>query len=207
MIRLKFCGMYSPDDVAVCADADADALGFIFADGPRRLTVEEGARLTAAVPPGIARVGVFANQPKALIEAALSACRLDVLQFAGGESAEFCGSFGMPTMLTARAAAPAPDVVARARATAIIVDALVDGMLGGTGVRADAVTVRRIRAGSSTRLILAGGLTPDNVGDAIRALKPDGVDVRSGVERAGRKDPGLVRAFARAVEEAYAART
>jgi phosphoribosylanthranilate isomerase len=207
MIRLKFCGMRSLDDVAICAAAGADALGFIFADGPRRLTIDEAARLAAAVPRGVARVGVFADQPQALVEAALSACRLDVLQFAGAESAEFCGSFGMPTMLTARVTAPAPDVVARARATAIIVDAVVDGMYGGTGVRVDAVVARRIRAGTPTRLILAGGLTPDNVGDAIRAVAPDGVDVRSGVERDGRKDSELVRAFAHAVEEAYAART
>jgi phosphoribosylanthranilate isomerase len=207
MIRLKFCGMRAPDDVAVCAAAGADALGFIFAAGPRQLTVDEAARLTAVVPRGVVRVGVFADQPKALVSAALAGCRLDILQFAGSESPEFCGSFGVPTMLTARAAAPAPDVLARARASAIIVDASVDGTLGGTGVRADAAVARRIRAGSSTWLILAGGLTPDNVGNAIRELRPDGVDVRSGVERGDRKDPGLVRAFARAVEEAYGART
>jgi|SRR5271166_2390597 len=207
MIRLKFCGMSSLEDVAVCAKAGADALGFIFADGPRRLTVDEAARLTSAVPRGVVRVGVFADQPKALVQAALAACALDVLQFAGGESPEFCGSFGMPTMLTARVAAPALDIVARARATALVVDALVDGKLGGTGVRVDAAVARRIRAGSPTWLILAGGLTPENVGDAIRAIEPDGVDVRSGVERGGRKDPELVSAFARAVKEAYAART
>lgn len=207
MIRLKFCGMSSLADVAVCAEAGADALGFIFADGPRRLTVDEAARLTNAVPRGVVRVGVFADQPKALVQAALAACGLDVLQFAGSESAEFCGSFGMPTMLTARVAAPALDVIARARATALVVDALVDGKLGGTGVRVDAAVARRIRAGSPTWLILAGGLTPVNVGEAIRTIEPDGVDVRSGVERGGRKDPELVSAFARAVKEAYAART
>lgn len=206
MIRLKFCGMCTCEDVAVCADAGADALGFIFAGGPRRLTVMEAARLTAAVPHCIAKVGVFADQPKELIEEALTVCELDVLQFAGAEQPEFCGSFGVPTILTARAAAPAPDIVARARATAIIVDARVDGMLGGTGVRVDDAVARRIRAGSPARMILAGGLTPENVGQAIRALRPDGVDVRSGVERDGRKDPELVHAFARAVEEAYGAR-
>lgn len=206
MIRLKFCGMRDPHDVALCTAAGADAVGFIFADGPRRLTVDEAARLAAAVPQGVARVGVFANQPEALVTAALAACRLDILQFAGGESPDFCGSFGVPTMLTARVAAPAPDVVARARASAIIVDASAAGKLGGTGIRVDAAVARRIRAGSSTWLILAGGLTPANVGDAIRQLRPDGVDVRSGVEQGGRKDPGLVRAFARAVEEAYGAR-
>jgi phosphoribosylanthranilate isomerase len=205
MIRLKFCGMRTTDDVAVCAAAGADALGFIFAESPRGLTFDEAARLTAVVPRGVARVGVFANQPKALVEAAVSACQLDILQFAGSESADFCGSFGLPTILTARVAAPALDIVTRARATAIIVDALVEGMYGGSGVRVDAVLARRIRAGSITSMILAGGLTPDNVAEAIRAISPDGVDVRSGVEREGRKDPRLVGAFAHAVKEAYGA--
>ena len=207
MIRLKMCGMRSADDVAVCAAAGADALGFIFADGPRRLSIEAAALLTALVPPGVARVGVFADQPRDLVEAALARCRLDALQFAGSESPEFCGSFGVQTLLTARVSAPAPDVIARARASAVIVDARVDGAYGGTGVRVDPAVVPRIRMGCTTRLILAGGLTPETVGDAIRSLQPDGVDVRSGIERAGRKDPELVSAFARAVEEAYGTRT
>jgi phosphoribosylanthranilate isomerase len=206
MIRLKICGMFSVHDVVLCAAEGADALGFIFADGPRRLALERAEELTAVAPAGVVRVGVFANQPHAFVAAAAARCRLDVLQFAGDEPPEFCGSFGLPTLLTARASAPALDVIARARAQAIIVDARVDGMYGGTGVRADAATVARIRAGSTAPLILAGGLTPANVAEAIRTLQPDGVDVRSGVESAGRKDPELVRAFARAVEDAYATR-
>jgi len=206
VIRLKICGMFSVDDVALCSAAGANALGFIFAGGPRRLSIERAEELTAAAPAGVIRVGVFANQLDTFVTEAAARCNLDVLQFAGDESPEFCGSFGLPTLLTARACAPALDVIARARAQAIIVDARVDGMYGGTGVRADAATVRRIRAGSTAPLILAGGLTPTNVSEAIRRLQPDGVDVRSGVERDGHKDPELVRAFARAVEDAYAAR-
>ena len=207
MIRLKICGMRSPDDIALCADAGADALGFIFADGPRRLSIELAEELAASTPANVARVGVFAGQSRAFVAAAAERCRLDVLQFAGDEPADFCGSFGLPTLLTARSVAPAPDVIARARAQAVIVDAQVAGRSGGTGVRADAAPVQRIRVGSSAPLILAGGLKPENVADAIRTLRPDGVDVRSGVERAGRKDPEMVRAFARAVEEAYGVRT
>lgn len=203
MIRLKICGMRNVEDVERCAAAGADALGFIFADGVRRLTPAQAAPLTAAVPQGVTRVGVFANSPHALIEEALHACELDVLQFAGDEEPELCGSFGVPTLIVARERPPARDVLARARAIGVIADARVAGLHGGSGVRVDESVARRIRAGSAVPFILAGGLTPENVGLAIRSLRPDGVDVRSGVERNGCKDPQLVAAFGRAVKEAY----
>ena len=116
---------------ARCASAGADALGFVFADGGRRLSLEEGASLTAAVPLGVVRVGVFANQSRSQVSDALERCRLDVLQFAGDETAEFCGSFGMPTLLTVRERPPAADVVHRARAIGVIADARVEGRFGG----------------------------------------------------------------------------
>jgi phosphoribosylanthranilate isomerase len=202
MITFKICGLTDVGDVELCARAGADALGFIFADSPRRVTPEEAGPLTAAAPREVACVGVFANSPRALIERALQRCRLDVLQFAGDETPEFCGSFGMPTLLTARERPPAPDEVQRAHAIGVIADARVRGAYGGTGRMLDASIAKRIRDGSPAPFILAGGLTPDNVADAIRRLRPDGVDVRSGVERSGRKDPELLAAFARSVREA-----
>jgi phosphoribosylanthranilate isomerase len=203
MIKLKICGMQTVADVELCANAGADALGFIFADGPRRLSPAQAAPLTRAVASGVGRVGVFADSPRELIEQALSLCDLDVLQFAGAETPEFCGSFGLPTLLVARTHAPAADVIARARAIAVIADARTAGLHGGTGIRVNDELASRIRSGSGAPFILAGGLTPDNVAHAIRSLRPNGVDVRSGVERNGRKDPELVGAFAAAVMEAY----
>jgi phosphoribosylanthranilate isomerase len=203
MIKLKICGMQTEADVELCASAGADALGFIFADGPRRLSPAHAAPLTKAVPAGIMRVGVFADSPRALIEEALALCELDALQFAGAETPETCGSFGLPTLVVARDYAPALDVLARARAIALIADARSAGLYGGTGIRLSDALATRIRSGSGAPFILAGGLTPDNVAHAIRTLRPDGVDVRSGVERNGRKDPNLVTAFAEAVMEAY----
>jgi phosphoribosylanthranilate isomerase len=207
MIMLKICGMRSVDDVRLCAQAGADALGFVFADGPRQLSVEAGAALSAAVPAGVTRVGVFANPTRALVLEALACCRLDVLQFAGDELPEFCGSFGMPTLLTARERPPAPDVVQRARAIAVIADARVEGRLGGTGVRVAPDQARRIRAAVRVPFILAGGLTPDNVREAMLEVDPDGVDVSSGVERSGCKDLQLVARFARQVKEIVHARS
>ena len=205
MIRLKFCGMRTADEVAMCARAGADALGFIFAPGPRRLELDDAARLVAEVPAHVKRVGVFANAPRDLVEAALERCALDILQFAGDETPEFCGAFGMPTLLTARDHAPPPDVVQRARAVAIIADARSNGAYGGTGTRVEPATAKRIRAGATAHFILAGGLTPSNVAEAIAIFRPDGVDVRSGVERDGYKDQTLVAAFADAATRALGA--
>jgi phosphoribosylanthranilate isomerase len=203
MITLKICGLTSTLDVELCARAGADALGFIFTDSPRRLTPDEAAPLTAAAPHDVACVGVFANSPRELIELALQRCRLDVLQFAGDETPEFCGSFDVPTLLTARERPPAPDEVQRAHAIGVIADTRSPGVYGGTGRVLDHAVARRIRDGSPAPFILAGGLTPENVADAIRRFRPHGVDVRSGVERSGRKDPHLLAAFARSVREAY----
>jgi len=205
MIRLKFCGMRTSEEVAMCARAGADALGFIFAPGPRRLELDDAARLTAETPAHVKRVGVFANAPRDLVEAALERCALDILQFAGDETPEFCGAFGVPTMLTAREHAPPADVVQRARAVAIIADARSNGAYGGTGVRVEPAIAQRIRAGATAHFILAGGLTPSNVAEAIRIFRPDGVDVRSGVERDGYKDQALVAAFADAATRALGA--
>ncbi|HME80796.1 MAG TPA: phosphoribosylanthranilate isomerase [Candidatus Eremiobacteraceae bacterium] len=207
MIVLKICGMRSLEDVRTCVEAGVDALGFVFADGPHRLSLEEGSRMTAAAPAGVTRVGVFANQSRALVLQALGRCRLDVLQFAGDETPEFCGSFGVPTLLTARERPPAPDVVQRARSIGVIGDARVKGRFGGTGIRMAPDRARFIRDGLRVPFILAGGLTPDNVGDAMREVHPDGVDVSSGVERSGRKDPELVARFALRVKEVFHART
>lgn len=207
MIVLKICGMRCVEDVRMCAGAGADALGFVFADGPRRLELDEAAHLTAATPAAIRRVGVFANQPRALVEAALKRCDLDVLQFAGDEAPEFCGSFGLPTLITARESAPALDMIQRARAIGVIADARVDGCFGGSGKRVDPHVARTICEGTLAPFILAGGLTPENVCEAILMIGPDGVDVSSGVERNGSKDAGLVAAFARSVRQTFAART
>src|SRR5690349_16541338 len=103
MIRVKICGMTDAADVGACAAAGADALGFIFAQSARRLTIEAARALTAGVPPFVTTVGVFAGDPAELVTAAIGACRLDVLQFSGGETADFCGSFGKPTIVVSRA--------------------------------------------------------------------------------------------------------
>ncbi|HXW76583.1 MAG TPA: phosphoribosylanthranilate isomerase [Candidatus Eremiobacteraceae bacterium] len=203
---MKLCGMTSPADVAACVAAGADALGFIFARSPRRVTLQDGRAqsLIAAVPPHVTSVGIFAGDEAALVRAALAACRLDMLQFAGGEDYEFCGSFGVPTLLVARRHGIGREQRLIARAAAVLVDADVRGKAGGTGVLVDSGTFARIRAESpGARVLLAGGLNPDNVAGAIRALDPDGVDARTGVEIDGAKDAGLAARFVSAARGAY----
>lgn len=203
MIRVKICGMTDRADLDICIDAGADALGFIFAKSPRRLSLDEARLLTSAVPKSVTTVGVFAGDPGELVSEAIEACRLDVLQFCGDESAEFCGSFGKPTVVAARGKRWTAAALARARAIAILVDSWSEDEFGGTGRLASMESAQRARADhEGAAIVLAGGLTPSNVGPLVRSLRPDAVDVRTGVERADRKDPELVRAFVAAARTA-----
>lgn len=205
MMRVKICGMATLDDVRACVDAGADALGFIFAKSPRRLSLDEGRaqQLTAAVPAFVTTVGVFANDPEELVRNAIANCRLDVLQFCGDESAQFCGSFGKPTILVARDRSFTSAQRATARAGAILVDSRSAREYGGTGRVVEALEFARVREENpGAYVILAGGLSPRNVTAMIRASHPDAVDARTGVERDGKKDPDLARAFVRGARAA-----
>lgn len=203
MIRVKICGMTDRADLDACIDAGADAVGFIFAQSPRRLTLEQARALTAAVPPFVTTVGVFAGDTGELVSGAIEACRLDVLQFCGDELPEFCGSFGKPTVVAARGKRWTAAALARARAIAVLVDSWSAREFGGTGRLAPIESAQRARADhEGAAIVLAGGLNATNVGALIRSVKPDAVDVRTGVERASRKDPGLVRAFVAAARTA-----
>lgn len=203
MIRVKICGMTDRADVDTCVAAGADALGFIFAQSPRRLTLDEACALTAAVPEFVTTVGVFAGDSAELVREAIEACRLDVLQFSGDETAEFCGSFGKPTVVAAREKRWTAAARVRARAIAVLVDAWSPLEFGGTGRLVPDETALRARADhEGAAIVLAGGLTASNVGPLISSVRPDAVDVRTGVETASRKDPDLVRAFVAAARSA-----
>ena len=202
-VRVKLCGMSTADDVAMCAGAGADALGFIFAQSPRRLSIDAACALTLAAPPFVTTVGVFANDDAALVRAAIDRCRLDVLQFSGDDPPAFCGSFGKPTILSLRGRRFDGDALRAARAVALLVDAWSASEFGGTGRVSGSTAFQQARAQhEGVSLILAGGLTPVNVGPLVAKAQPDAVDARTGVERDGRKDPALVRAFVNAARGA-----
>jgi phosphoribosylanthranilate isomerase len=208
--RVKICGCTSPADVALAVDAGADAVGIILAErSERAVSIERFRVIAAGVPALITLVAVFVDPPSSLVDEALKVGAIP--QFHGNESADACEAFAAGPYLKAyhvRAGAPqteaAFDAFARPfrHATWLFDAADSRGASGGTG-RTFAWEIARQLAGER-RFVVSGGLTPANVGDCVRAIRPYAVDVRSGVETSGVKDPDKVRAFVRAVREAEA---
>jgi phosphoribosylanthranilate isomerase len=195
--RVKFCGITRDEDAQAAAALGADAIGLIFAaTSPRRLEVPAAADIARALPPLVSKVALFMDPPIKLVELVIVAVRPDVLQFHGSEDADFCGAFRRPYIK----AVPMMDVedvrayTARfPNAAGFVLDSHRAGAAGGTGLRFD---WSRISGGVGKPLILAGGLDPDNVGDAIARVRPYAVDVSSGIESApGIKDYAKMTAF------------
>lgn len=210
--EIKFCGMTRPEDARRAAELGASYVGVIFAGGPRHLTVDRAREVLADVPPSVRRVGVFASQSASEIGEMVSDLGLHAIQLHGEtDSARIAALRAVcdaDIWAVLRLASPniAPETIeAVAAADAFVLDTYVSGKLGGTGVPlpwADlAEAVGHLRA--TRKIVLAGGLRPDNVAQAITALHPDIVDVSSGVEQSpGIKDHQRMRAFRDAVAEA-----
>jgi phosphoribosylanthranilate isomerase len=203
MTLVKICGVTSLADVALCVAAGADAIGLNFAPrSPRFLTLEAAQALVAAIPPHVLSVGVFVDADLEQLLHYKKVLPLGCLQLHGDEAPELLAQL-LPHAykgLRVRGA----DVVAEAARYAgehVLLDAYVPGAHGGTGARFDWNLAREL--GRLRKVTLAGGLTPDNVAEAIAIAQPYCVDVASGVESApGRKDPQLVAAFVRAAKAA-----
>ncbi len=201
--RIKFCGMTDGGDVALACELGVDALGFIFATASRRVIAAETARdLVARVPAFVTRVGLFLDAKPEVVRAVLERVDLDCLQFHGSEDAAYCEQFRLP-YLKAIAMSGAQDPMASVRAhpnaRGFVLDAHVPGGSGGGGVPFD---WSRIPAATPAS-ILAGGLSPANVFDAISTVRPWAVDVVSGIESSpGRKSPSLMRHFIHEVRRA-----
>ncbi len=176
----------------------ADALGFIFYPKSKRsIRVKDAANICNALPPFVARVGVFVNESESEIEQALNQCGLTALQFHGDESPGFCRKFAAKSIKAIRV----KDEVSLSVATeydvdAVLLDTYTDTERGGTGRTFDWSLAVKAKELLVPPLILSGGLTPENVTEAIRVVRPYGVDVASGVERSpGKKDPDKLRRF------------
>ena len=189
--RVKICGITRVEDALCAARAGADAIGLNFWAGtPRRVSAEQARAIAAALPAFVTVVGLFVDPQPDEVRAALAAVPLDVLQFHGDEPPELCTAFGRP-YIKAVPVRPGVDLLQYARrfdgARALLFDAFQpDGMPGGTGSTFDWSRLpKELTDASSRRLIISGGLTPDNVAAAIRELRPWGVDVSSGVEVIG----------------------
>jgi len=203
-VKVKICGITSLSDGLAAAEAGADALGFMFWDGsPRRVSLETAARIIRTLPPFIVKVGVFVNAPTDLVYRAIGECGLSLLQFHGDETPEYCLQFGLMSMKAFRIRdAESLRALPAYQTDAWLLDAFSTDKPGGTGERFNwdlAVNAREL----GRPIFLAGGLTPENVGEAVRKVRPYAVDVSSGVEAApGRKDPAKVQAFIQAVRAA-----
>ena len=201
---VKICGITGPADGIAAAEAGADALGLMFYEqSPRRVSLAGAAEIAREVPPYMIKVGVFVDAPEDLVMRAIQECGLNVVQFHGAETPEYCASFAVMTIKAFRVRGPETLVELPEFATdAWLLDAYTADKLGGTGAKFN-WELARDAARLGRPIFLAGGLTPENVGDAIRQVRPYAVDVSSGVEAApGRKDAAKVRAFVMAAKQA-----
>lgn len=201
MTRVKICGITSVGDAELAVEAGTDAIGLIFWPGSKRaVDVGRAQAIAAMVPPLVVTVGVFVDEVPDRVRTIADAVGLSAVQLHGHETPADWARFPRPVLkampVEAYAGSPWQSTPA-----GILVDAHDPVTIGGTGRTVDWEAARAIAA--TRRLVLAGGLTPDNVADAVRLVRPWGVDVASGVERSpGVKDAGKVKAFVQAVRSA-----
>lgn len=201
VVRSKICGITRIEDALIAAQAGADAIGLVFwAPSPRAVEIDQARRIVAALPPFVTSVGLFVNATRETIAEVLQAVPLDLLQFHGDECLADCEGHGRPYIKALRVR-PGEDIAAQCArypsAAGILLDTYVPGIPGGTGERFD---WSQVPAQPPCPIVLAGGLTADNVAQAIAQVRPWAVDVSGGVEaQKGRKDTDKVRAFLAAV--------
>lgn len=204
--RIKICGITSVDDALMAVAAGADAIGLVFHEpSSRNISPAQAAEICAAVGPFVTTVGLFVDTGADTIYRILRQVPLHVLQFHGSETAAFCSSFSRPFIKAIRMK-PGEDVPAAiepfivAGGQGILLDSYHPDKAGGTGEVFDWST---IPGGRRLPLVLAGGLTPENVAGAVRQVRPYAVDVSSGVEaKPGSKDSARIAAFIQAVRQA-----
>ncbi len=204
-VKVKICGITSIADGLAATEAGADLIGLMFAqESPRLISLETAAQVARGVPPHVVKVGVFVNPSEDLVMRAISECGLAMLQFHGDEPPEFCTQFGLMTMKAfgirdAESLNALPDY----HTDAYLLDAYSATSPGGTGEKFNwdiAIDAKKF----GKPIFLAGGLTAENVADAVRKVQPFAVDVSSGVESApGKKDHGKIRAFIEAARNTH----
>lgn len=201
--RVKICGITSVADGLAAAEAGADMIGLMFYDqSPRCLTLPQAVEISRALPPFVLRVGVFVNPDEDFVRRAITECGLSLLQFHGDEPSDFCTQFGVMSVKALRVRdADSLLQLEHFHTDAFLLDAYSKAGLGGTGEKFNwNLAIEAQNFGKP--IFLAGGLTPENVADAVKKVKPFAVDVSSGVESApGKKDAAKVRAFIQAVRQ------
>jgi len=195
---VKICGMTTPEAIAAAADAGADAVGFVFyAASPRHLTIEHAVELQDCVPRGLQRVAVFLHPAPALVQSVIAAVRPDYVQ----TNFEDLSTLGLPATQRVLPVIRSGTLGQQSATHNLPARVLLESARSGHGERADWSEARDL--GMRLEVVLAGGLTIDNVAEAVQTVRPFGVDVSSGVESSrGVKDPRLIREFVTAARGA-----
>ena len=203
MIRVKICGITNLEDALAAAELGADAVGFVlYPNSPRYLKPAQAKLIIDQLPPFVTSVGVFANQAAEEIRRMMEECGFDLVQLQGDESPEFCWRLGSRVVKAIRVKDHGSlKQMAEYSVRAFVLDTYRENQLGGTGERFDWDLA--VQARSFGRIVLAGGLTPENVRDAIRKVQPYGVDVSTGVEKyLGKKDHSKIENFIKQAKSA-----
>jgi phosphoribosylanthranilate isomerase len=196
-VKVKICGITNAPDALAAVEAGADALGFMFYESsPRHVSIRAAAEIIRQLPPFVIKVGVFVDAAEDLVMRAIGDCGLNMLQFHGHETPEYCTQFGLMSLKAFRIRdTESLKALPNYPTDAWLLDAFVTDKLGGTGERFNwdlAIEAKKL----GRPIFLAGGLTPANVAEAVQKVQPYGVDVSSGVEAApGKKDHDKVREF------------
>lgn len=194
MIRIKICGMQDVATALAAAEAGADAVGMVFAPSKRQVSPKIARGICQALPPFVSKVGVFVDAKAEVVKEIAELCGLDTLQFHGQESVAYCSQFSQTVIKAFQIKEEASLFqLAGFELHTLLLDSFSVGQMGGTG-RVFPWDLAS-KAGQVYRIILAGGLSADNVLTAIRAVQPYGVDVSSGVESNGKKDSRKIREF------------
>ncbi len=199
MVRIKICGITNTEDALLAVEAGAHAIGFVFAESPRQVDPQTVRQIVQVLPPFVSKVGVFVNEDTQKVKHIAASCSLDLLQLHGNESAACCFEFSQRIIKAMRVRDQSIlEELPKYKVDAFLLDGFVPGKPGGTGKSFNWDIAAAAKAHG--RIILSGGLTPENVEEAIARVKPYAVDVSSGVElEAGKKDPKKMRAFVEAV--------
>lgn len=202
-LKVKICGLTNLEDALAAAEGGADAVGFVlYRKSPRYVEPNIVRAIVRALPPLVLPVGVFVNESVEGVRDTMDSCGLALAQLHGDEPSAYCEQVGRPILKALRvrdgiSALAIAEYQGRAGVRGFVLDAFSDQAYGGTGTLADWSLAGEIA--KTCRILLAGGLTPENVADAVKTVRPYGVDVSSGVESSpGKKDHGRMRAFLQA---------
>lgn len=205
-VRIKVCGITTKEDAWKAADLGVDAIGFNFyPESPRYIPPEEAKKILLSLPPFLSGVGVFVNEHPQVVEDIARYCYLECVQLHGDEGTEYISLLNLPVIKAFRVGkdfSPASLLPYKEKVKAFLLDTYKEDIPGGTGETFNWSIAVKIKKEVCEPIILAGGLNPDNIKEAILQVKPYGVDIASGVEeKPGKKDPYLLKKFVERVRE------